>query len=507
MLSLNQIIHDINKSTYKLDTSGVAGLFGGDYAVDALKTVPLYAGRRWAGWYNYPGTVTVAKTFGQMANSRLWDSIFPGPNQSPGTTFNFVGEPGPDYSGSFSGTRFHTGHLGYLAAEECMEFPPKLLQLFREDGSRGRNRSEDLAVVTIISLPPHRHPRVTHVDNITRRIYHFISINPKDDPSIALWAMAPSLVNILACVLCFLVRDTIAASLILLGIVNSGFSSLVLGTATLGIRVPVPSQATLPGDGLMFPGDGSIIVLKGEEADVDMITKGEFELDYSTGILAHQNYHIIGIMSLLLITQFLVQLLLIPLCTFFGQIMFLICLVVAGVYHFYVTVVSHDREKVHRELLFHALSAQTEKWTFGTKVQMTVFICLVLGDGHQDPLKSKPDEVLKSMIPNDTAVWKYWRRKVVKELGRFWKWNSEQGDGLPYKPKIETDAEDETECDEYSQFTEQDTRLLDDLIGDAWCVFNRYPKWRKHESGIGRERDDLAEEDFKATPLLEGSPV
>jgi hypothetical protein len=502
MLSLNQIIQDINSSTYKLDLSGVVGLFGGDNAVDALETIHLYAGRRWAGWYNYPGAVTVAKRFGQMADSRLWNSIFPGPNESPAITFNLAGKSGPDYCGSFSGTKLRTGYLGYLIAEECTDSPCKPLQLFKKDGTIGRETG-NCAAVTVISLPPRQHERITRsltmTDvSVTKQKHEFIPIVPERDPRLALWAIVPSLVSILACVFCFLNKDLLCASLILLGIVSSGFSSLALGTATLKIRVPVPSAASPTGDGLMFREDGSIIVLKGEEADVNIITKGEFELDYSAGILPHQRHHTIGICSLLLMAQFLVQLLLIPLSTLFGQIVFLISFVASGAYHLYV--VSHEREKVHRELLLRELTVRMEKWIPGTRTQMAVFVCLILGDGHRYPLKSNPDAVLSRILPNETPVWRYWRRKVLKELERFWDPESP----LPYAPSIQAGPEDETDINEHFHFTEKDTRLLDDLIGDAWCVFNKYPRWRDGESEIGR---DGAEENLKACLLPGGSPA
>ena len=504
MLSLDQIIEKINHSTYRLDLSGVVRLFGGDNAVDALETIHLYAGRRWAGWYNYPGAVTVAKRFGQMADSRLWDSIFPGPNESPAITFKLAGKSGPDYSGSFSGTKLRTGYLGYLIAKECTDSPCKPLQLFKKDGAIGRKTGSS-AAVTVISLPPRQHQRITRSltrtsgVSVTKHEPELIPIVPKSDPPLALWAIVPSLISILACVFCFLSQDPLCASLILLGIVSSGFSSLALGTATLNIRVPVASAASPAGDGLMLSKGGSIIILKGEEADVNIITKGEFELDYSTGILPHQKHHTIGVSSLLLMAQFLVQLLLIPLSTFFGQIVFLISFIASGAYHLYV--VSHEREKVLRELLIRELAVRMEKWIAGTRTQMAVFVCLILGDGHQYPLKSNPDAVLSRILPSETVVWGYWRRKVLKELERFWTWDP----ALPYAPIIQAEPEDQTDVDEHFHFTEKDTRLLDELIGDAWCVFNRYPRWRDGESMIGRERGNGAEENLKAHPPPGGS--
>ncbi|KAG6376720.1 hypothetical protein JVT61DRAFT_1738 [Boletus reticuloceps] len=504
MLSSDQIIHSINHSTYRLDLTGVVGLFGGDSAVDALETIHLYAGRRWAGWYNYPGTVTVAKRFGQMAEGRLWDSLFPGPNESPAVTFNLAGKFGPDYSGSFSGTKLRTGYPGYLMAAESAYSPCKPLQLLRKDTTEARKTGSS-ATVAVVSLPPQQRERIrrsltpTGVGG-TKQRHGFIPINPKYNPPLAFLAIVPSLISILASVICFLANDPLCASLIILGIVSSGFSSLALGSATLNIRVPIPSAASPPGDGLMLLDDGSIIVLKGEEADVNVVTKGEFELDYSIGILPHPKHHIIGFSSLLLMTQFLVQLLILPRCTFFGQILFLISFVASGAYHLYV--VSHERESLHREILSRELSARMENWTLGTRTQMAVFVCLLLGDGRQEPLKSKPNVVLSNILPNDTPVWTYWRRKVLKELERFWNPKSSS----LYVPSIQAAPEEPVDTDEYACFTEQDKMLLGDLVDDAWCVFNGYSKWRDGESGMWKEQGD-GEENLKAHLLREASPV
>ncbi|KAG8221563.1 hypothetical protein J3R82DRAFT_1805 [Butyriboletus roseoflavus] len=245
MLSLSQLIQTINQTTYKLDLTGVVGLFGGDNAVDALETIHLYAGRRWAGWYNYPGTATVAKRFGQMAVGRLWDSLFPGPNESPEITFNLAGKSGPDYSGSFSGTKLQTKYLGYLIAEACTECSTRPLRLLKKDGTEGRVTGS-AAVVTVVSLLPQQHEKISRSltrsnISITKQKHEVIPMKRKHDPPLALWAIVPSLVSILACVFSLLGRDFLCASLILLGIISSGFLSFALGTATLKIRVPVPS--------------------------------------------------------------------------------------------------------------------------------------------------------------------------------------------------------------------------------------------------------------------------
>ncbi|KAG9311362.1 hypothetical protein JVU11DRAFT_8469 [Chiua virens] len=423
MRSLDQVVGKINRSTYKLDTSGVVGLLGGQEAVDALETIHLYAGRRWAGWYNYPGSATVAKKFGQIANHSLWDTIFPGPNSTPALTFRLAGKPGPGYS-------------GYLIAEECAASQSTPLEL------KGRVTGS-AADVTVIRLPPHQHERIMmatgggHPD----QKHQFIPICPPND-TLVWWAIVPSLISIGACVVSALASDPLCASLIFFGIVSSGFSSWVLGAAKLRIRVPVPSPGSPSGEGLMFPESGSVIVLKGKEADVNIVTKGEFELVYPKWIQFGDGYHAIGLSSLLLMAQFIVQLLLIPRCTLFGQLLFLLSLLVSGVYHLYV--VSRQREIIQRKLLSQTLSIHMDKWTLGTRTQMAVFVCLVLADGLQDPHKLNSDAILNRIIPNDTTVWGYWRRKVLKELERFWNWNPQLSG--PYQPSIEAapDSEDKT---------------------------------------------------------------
>jgi len=268
---------------------------------------------------------------------------------------------------------------------------------------------------------------------------------------------------------------------------------MVLGGAKLEIRVPVPSAASPPGDGVMFPKDGNIIVLKGKEADVNVVTKGEFKLDYSSGILPHKKHHSVGVSSLLLMVQFLAQLLLIPRGSFFGQILYLVSFVASGVYHLFVA--SYEREKIHRDLLLRGLGMrvekQMEKRTLGTRTQMAVFVCLLLGNGRYNPSTCKPNDVLSNIIPNDTPVWKYWKRKVSKELDHFWKCDLESLS--LYVPAIQIEPEDQVDQDEYSRFTADDLRLLGDLIDDAWCVFNKYPEWRD-ESEVWKDESEHIEE-------------
>ena len=69
---------------------------------------------------------------------------------------------------------------------------------------------------------------------------------------------------------------------------------------------------------------------------------------------------------------------------------------------------------------------------------------------------------------------------VLNELALCW--NS--GPSFSYKPSIRAEPKDQTETKEYNDFTYAEETLLQDLVGDAWCVFNKHPRWRDSEAEI-----------------------
>ena len=117
----NPIPQDVSsKSSFALDSSGVAGFFGGDSAVLAMASVNLIPNRRWVGWYNTPGSYEIAKLFGQLADSPFWDALFPGGNHNPAILFELDGKVGPEFIASYSGTTYtQTGHLAYLLTRKA----------------------------------------------------------------------------------------------------------------------------------------------------------------------------------------------------------------------------------------------------------------------------------------------------------------------------------------------------------------------------------------------------
>ncbi|EIW76356.1 hypothetical protein CONPUDRAFT_158379 [Coniophora puteana RWD-64-598 SS2] len=374
------ILHaPLQHSSFSLDASGVAGFFGGDEAISAMSTVHLFKGRRWVGWFNSPGSYTIGKCYGCLANSRWWDGLFPGPNHSPAKTFGLDGKKGPNYVGTCSGTRMRTTHLGHLFMDKCREREWKVVEV------RGRRRTtpSTVSVVELGHIPSTEH----------------VSIGPIDS---ALYALIPIFVSVTTCALCALVEDWWASSMILLGIVAGGVSCFVIGSGKVTLDWHNrPSPGVPPGDGFLTSTENSdIAVVLGREEVVNVLTKGRFKINLQGG----PEYRLVGLAALILETQFFFQLLLIPQATLFGQIMFVASLAVSWVYTSYLS--SKEKEKIQADILWGAFKKpQVRRYSLGTRGESATFTTLVLNP-------TDPEKVLAEFVPNDTRVWKKWRKTV-----------------------------------------------------------------------------------------------
>lgn len=416
---------------FSLDAAGVAGFFGGDETLSAMATVHLYRGRRWLGWYNSPGSYTVAKKYGQLANSRLWDGLFPGPNPEPAKAFGLDGKPGPRYVGSLSGTDMTTGHLAYLTVQISKDLKRVTIQ--------GKRSTATLpASVTII--------RVGDVTDM--RQVGMMSINH------ALLATIPITISIATCFSCAVVNDWLAFSLILLGIISSGITCFVIGTARLELRAPqTVTPGVPPGDGLLLtPRD--VVVLKGSEKDVNAITKGHFLL----GMHGEPEYRRVGLCSLLLLAQFMLQLLLIPQATLFGQAMFLSSLAVSWIYNSFLS--SLESEKIQGDLFCKALQVEKDsiqKYCLQNRRSQAVFACSILSHGIETNEDFDAERMLSLFVPNKTRVWNLWRKKVASQLKS----------ACPDKDFDITAKEKEGLC-------EEQCKLLKTFLEDAQLTFEAY---------------------------------
>ncbi|KAF8555392.1 hypothetical protein OG21DRAFT_1507806 [Imleria badia] len=401
-----------------------------------MATVHLFKGRKWLGWYNSPGSYTIAKQFGQIAASRFWDGLFPGPNETPAISFGLDGRQGPKYVASLSGTEMQTGHLGYLTMQRAKEEKG----LIRIEG-----RKTAPGNVAFLELKDVKYDGKISQRNLGNSLFVFI----------------PILTSFAACIMCALVADWFSFSMILLGIISSGVASLVIGSGELSLdTVTKPAPGAPPGDGMLI-GDDTVIVVKGAEKDVNAITKGKFLLT----IVGEPVYNRIGLCSLLLV-QFLLQLLLIPQGSLFGQIMFLGTLGVSWAYNSYLS--SLEKEKIQVKVLFKKLGKpKMRKFRLGTRTSMTVFACLLVCDGMESPYGGiNPGKILRDFIPNDTQVWQRWRNKVTLQMkeGKA----SSESESWTY---LELDQDDK------SHLAESDIKLLTTLLNDAKSAFDGYHEY------------------------------
>ncbi|RDX41405.1 hypothetical protein OH76DRAFT_1467218 [Lentinus brumalis] len=364
---------------FTLDSSGVVGFFGGDGAVSAMATVHFFAFRRWGGWYNTPGAYEIAKQYGQLANSRLWDGLFPGRNREPAELFGLDGQSGPMFFGAHSGTRLaRTGHLSYLIA--------RLVRRQSGAGARevaGGEGAASPSVVTVIDLP-YAPPEIMRPPKLSSR--H------------RLLAVLPVVASVAACVMCALVGDWWCFSSIALGILASGIACLVIGSGTLVFTLGVLVE------------DNRVMVLRGELAAVLSLQYGRFKLDYG----GQPRYSSIGDCAVLLTVQFIIQLLLIPQGQLFGQIMFVASLAVSWVYNLCLS--SLDKEDYQTKILLGILrldNAHINTFAFRSRTAMVVFSCLSL---QLNVGIANPRKLLDELLPNDIEVWERWKTLVACKL-------------------------------------------------------------------------------------------
>jgi hypothetical protein len=372
----------LSQSHFTLDTSGVAGFFGGDEAIYAMATVNIYPGRRWLGWYNSPGSYTVAKKYGQIAHSGIWDGLFPGITVDPAILFELSGSSGPGFIGAHSGTIIDdTGHIGHLLMKECESVP-------NDPAYWVPGRTNSALMVTIATLgdePEYKmntqlpHPNTIHL------------------------AIIPILTSLATCALCGVYEDWYCFSMILLGIITSGLACFVIGSAKLYFIHPKPAPGCPMGDGMMTGKE--MVILLGVEGAVNSVTRGRFSLVF----IDNPHHRNVGICAFFLIIQFVAQLLLIPQGSLFGQIMFLGSLAVSWVYNCYLS--STDREKLQREMLRKIVLPQMKltKYRLGTRTTMVVFVLLVLRPSNLEKL-------LNALLPNDTNTWNIWKRVVLEKM-------------------------------------------------------------------------------------------
>ncbi|KAH7905843.1 hypothetical protein BJ138DRAFT_1094774 [Hygrophoropsis aurantiaca] len=414
-----------SNSHFNLDASGLAGLFGGEEAISAMATLHVYEGRRWLGWYNSPGAYQIAQRYGRLATSRFWDGLFPGVATDPGTLFGVDGLKGPMYKCPESGTTIaQTGHIGALFAKACQQ----------TQGLQITGRITTPAEVTVADL--------THTPAF--------EMHPKGIRSYSgLLATIPIVSSAAAAGACAYFGDWISFAMISLGIITHGLACSVIGAGKFTFTHPRPSEGAPSGNGVLLS-DRGVIVLKGEEAAVNAITRGQFSLRFAS----EPEYKNIRSCVVLLTAQFIAQLLLIPQGTLFGQTMFVGSLAISWAYNGYLSSV--DKEEMQMKILMQNVlqNPPKDKYLLGTRTSMAVFVALALDNAD-------PATVLREIIPNDTKVWRQWREVVAQRIAT--------------KEKLlRLDLSDFGLC----EFNDKESKLLETLCADTRSAYEGFLQYR-----------------------------
>ncbi|TFK93187.1 hypothetical protein K466DRAFT_594653 [Polyporus arcularius HHB13444] len=451
-------LHD---SGINLDISGVAGFFGGDVAVSAMGTVSLYKGRKWFGWYNSPGSYEIAKRYGRLAQHRFWCGLYPGVTDNPAVLFGLDGKVGPQYRAVHSGTSMNqTGHLAYLLCQECKKTPAR--EWDKQIGSTRRTSPIDVTIAYLPYDPPEKLNPGAIEASVTTQL-----------------SFLPILSSAAACLSCGFVADWYCCAMIAFGMFCSGASCYVIGSGEFTFTHPKPAGGAPSGDGILANDvNDQIVILRGAEGAVNAITRGRFSLDYKS----HPSYHNIGWSSVLLTVQFLLQLLVVPQGTIFGQVMFLSSLAASWVYNSFLS--SLDKENIQRRILFKTVleGPVTYKYQLGTRTTMVVFVLLVLSSSQRMDQQGLR-KVLDHLIPNDTRVWRFFKETIVREIELLSIERKEPAFQLP----------------SYETLTGAEKELSENLYLDAQTAYRAFQVYKidRAEEEKEREKDGHSPEELE----------
>ncbi|KAG1752153.1 hypothetical protein EDB19DRAFT_1672247 [Suillus lakei] len=244
----------------------------------------------------------------------------------------------------------------------------------------------------------------------------------------------PTAASIMACVICFRVRDWLSFTMILLGMVSSGTTSLIMRTGKIthkrGKRGK-PADGVPPGDGMLLS-DTRIIILRGEEGDVNAVTKGKLRLELKRGYIL--------LCAFIASSQITLQLVIMPFGSLPGQLMFLLSLLVSGASNLYLSAKEDD---VRSSALITLLDNPTVKtYRANSRAVAAALACLAL---YRKP-NTPPDQVLEvfkdaNIVPvRHPEWWGKWFELVVGNIKRDeWYMSCNRGEGL--QAEIIEDAE------------------------------------------------------------------
>ncbi|PIL23703.1 hypothetical protein GSI_13452 [Ganoderma sinense ZZ0214-1] len=358
-------------------SSVLLGFVGGEKTLAALEATYVNGRRRVPSAFNSPGSYLAATGFAELAKSRIWDGPHAGVSVDPtALTSENTSSNGPKFTAAFSGSALPTtGPIAKAVVDYSRKLPITLVE----------GRVTTSSSVTIVELPEAPENEVHPIARISAPV------------------MLPVLASCAAAAACGVVGDWTTLAMIVLGMASNAFSSLALQAGDLTFTRPITTPGAPAGDGYL-ESKNEIIVLKGSEAAVSSVTRGRFTLRYRSES-ALRTFSICGS---LLTLQCIVQLLIIPQGTYLGQFFFIATMIISWLYNSYVA--RQEAAAWEKLVLEDLLKTPTMKrYSLGTRTQAAVFLMQVLKPANVE-------EQLSLLIPNNTPVWKTWRRTVARGL-------------------------------------------------------------------------------------------
>ncbi|KAG1873062.1 hypothetical protein DFJ58DRAFT_741730 [Suillus subalutaceus] len=412
-------------SHFNLDfASGIAIFFGGKAALSALALQPLY-GRIWHGWYNAPGCHAIVW---ELVRTLLQGSVS-SYSERLSLSLGLDGKKGPKYIASRSGTVMqHTRHLAYVLnnskwrGNECK---PVVV---------GERRSPTPMQLIIVDLKK----KVLTGNN---------TLPPRSSLHSSLPIIA-SATSIVACAICASVDDWLSFKMILLGIVSSGITSFIMCTAKITLERLKPADGVPPGDGMLLS-DNRIVILRGNEEDVNAVTKGKLRLKLKGG-----GYTLLPC-AFIALSQVTLQLVFMPFGSLPGQLMFLLSLLVSGGCNLYLSAKEDDVQSSALITLLNTPEVKT--YEASSRASAAVLACLALCWESGTP----PKQILKEIVPIEPRVWKAWSEFLEENIRK-------KSTHFMYGDNESTGDLDNREG-----------KLLLDLIDDAHAAYDQYIKDHK----------------------------
>ncbi|KAG1800527.1 uncharacterized protein BJ212DRAFT_1212291, partial [Suillus subaureus] len=118
------------------------------------------------------------------------------------------------------------------------------------------------------------------------------------------------------CAICASVEDWLSFKMILLGMISSGITSFIMCTGKITLERLKPADGVPPGDGMLLS-DNRIVILRGNEEDVNAVTKGKLRLKLKGGGCA------LLLCAVIALLQVTLQVVFIPFGSLPGQLVFL----------------------------------------------------------------------------------------------------------------------------------------------------------------------------------------